>query len=75
MITGIFLVLTALATLALPGFSWRIWGASATGLLVGVIIGIATDYFTDDTKPIVGRVARASGSGPAFTVLSGVSYG
>lgn len=73
--TGIFLVLTALATLALPGFSWRIWGASATGLLVGVIIGIATDYFTDDTKPIVGRVARASGSGPAFTVLSGVSYG
>ncbi len=73
--TGIFLVLTALVTLVVPGFSWRIWGASATGLLVGVIIGIATDYFTDDTKPIVGRVARASGSGPAFTVLSGISYG
>ena len=73
--TAIFLVLTAIATAVFPGFSWRIWGASSVGLLVGVIIGITTDYFTDDTKPIVKRVAKASGSGPAFTVLSGVSYG
>ena len=73
--TAIFLVLTALATFFFPGFSWRIWGASSVGLLVGVIIGITTDYFTDDTKPIVKRVARASSSGPAFTILSGVSYG
>lgn len=73
--TAIFLILTALATVIFEGFSWRIWGASAVGLLVGVIIGITTDYFTDDTKPIVRKVARASRSGPAFTVLSGVSYG
>ncbi len=73
--TAVFLVLTAAATAIFEGFSWRIWGASATGLLVGVIIGITTDYFTDDTKPIVRKVARASGSGPAFTILSGVSYG
>ena len=73
--TAIFLVLTALATVVFDGFSWRIWGASAVGLLVGVVIGITTDYFTDDTKPIVKKVAHASSSGPAFTVLSGVSYG
>lgn len=73
--TGIFLVLTALATLVFDGFSWRIWGASATGLIVGVIIGLTTDYFTDDTKPVVQKVAHASQSGPAFTILSGVSYG
>ncbi len=73
--TGIFLVLTALATLIFDGFSWRVWGAAATGLMVGMIIGITTDYFTDDTKPIVKRVAHASESGAAFTVLSGVSYG
>ena len=73
--TAIFLVLTAIATAIFPGFSWRIWGASSVGLLVGVIIGITTDYFTDDTKPIVRKVAHASASGPAFTVLSGVSYG
>lgn len=72
--TGVFLVLTAIATAVFEGFSWRIWAASATGLLVGVVIGITTNYFTDDTKPIVQKVAKASGSGPAFTVLSGVSY-
>ena len=73
--TGVFLVLTAIATAVFEGFSWRIWGASAVGLLVGVIIGITTDYFTDDTKPIVRKVAHASGTGPAFTILSGISYG
>ncbi len=73
--TAVFLLLTAIATAVFPGFSWRIWGASSVGLLVGVIIGITTDYFTDDTKPIVQKVAHASSSGPAFTILSGVSYG
>ncbi len=73
--TAIFVVLTALATALFDGFQWRIWAASAVGLLVGVVIGITTDYFTDDTKPIVRRVARASRSGSAFTILSGVSYG
>ncbi|MDY2656952.1 MAG: sodium-translocating pyrophosphatase [Candidatus Limiplasma sp.] len=73
--TGLFIILTALATLIFRGFTWQIWGASTVGLLVGVIIGITTDYFTDDSKPIVQRVAHASRSGSAFTVLSGVSYG
>jgi len=73
--TGVFLALTALATLLFKGFEWRIWGASTVGLFVGVIIGLATNYFTDDNAPIVKRVARASKTGPAFTILSGVSYG
>jgi len=72
--TAIFGILTAAAT-ALFGFEWRIWGASAVGLLVGVIIGIASDYFTDDSKRPVHYVANASKSGPAFTILSGISYG
>lgn len=73
--TAIFLALTALATWLFEGFSWKIWGCAAAGLIVGVIIGLATDFFTDDTKPIVKKCARASKSGPAFTILSGISYG
>lgn len=73
--TGVFMVLTALVTWLVPGFSWRIWAAATVGLLVGVVIGITTDYFTDDSKPIVKRVAHASQTGSAFTILSGVSYG
>ena len=73
--TLLFIVLTGAATWFLDGFEWRIWGASAVGLVVGVIIGITTDYFTDDSKPIVRKVAHASQSGSAFTILSGISYG
>jgi K(+)-stimulated pyrophosphate-energized sodium pump len=72
--TAIYMVLTAAATFAF-GFEWRIWAACIVGLLVGVIIGIASDYFTNDTKKPVHNVAKASRSGPAFTILSGVSYG
>jgi K(+)-stimulated pyrophosphate-energized sodium pump len=72
--TGIFTALTAGATLIFQ-FDWRIWGATAVGLFVGVIIGISSDYFTNDDKKPVRYVAKASESGPAFTILSGVSYG
>ncbi|MDR0951816.1 MAG: sodium-translocating pyrophosphatase [Oscillospiraceae bacterium] len=72
--TAIYAVLTAGAT-ALFNFEWRIWGASAVGLLVGVIIGIVTDYFTDDRRSPVHKTAKASEKGPALTILSGVSYG
>lgn len=70
----LFGVLTAIATTVFH-FEWRIWFASAIGLAVGMIIGLATDYFTDDTKKPVHAVAKASESGPAFTILSGFSYG
>ena len=72
--TAIFAILTALATYAF-NFNWRFWGASFIGLMVGVIIGIATDYFTDDSKKPVHMVASASKLGPPFTILSGISYG
>jgi K(+)-stimulated pyrophosphate-energized sodium pump len=72
--TGIYIALTAVASLVLK-FPWQIWGACVVGLLVGVIIGITTDYFTDDSKKPVHFVAHASASGPAFTILSGISYG
>lgn len=72
--TTIFAVVTALVTWIFE-FEWRIWIASAVGLLIGVIIGITTDYFTDDKKAPVRNVAKASTSGPAFTILSGISHG
>ncbi len=72
--TLLFALFTAAAT-HFFGFEWRIWGASAIGLGVGLIIGLATDYFTDDRRSPVHRVAKASASGPAFTILSGLSYG
>lgn len=72
--TALFAVLTAAAT-SIFGFNWRYWGATIIGLGVGTIIGIASDYFTNDLRKPVRMVARASKTGPAFTILSGFSYG
>ncbi len=71
--TAVFGALTAAAT-ALFGMEWRVWGATAIGLIVGTIIGLTSDYFTNDAKPPVREVAKASESGPAFTILSGFSH-
>jgi K(+)-stimulated pyrophosphate-energized sodium pump len=72
--TAFFAGTTALATWLLK-FNWRIWGAAIIGLFVGVIIGVTTDYFTNDERKPVHKVAEASETGPAITILSGVSYG
>jgi K(+)-stimulated pyrophosphate-energized sodium pump len=72
--TGTYTCLTALAT-GFLGLEWRIWLAAIIGLVVGTIIGITSDYYTNDSKPPVHQVAIASKSGPAFTILSGTSFG
>lgn len=72
--TAIYFVLTAICTFVFS-FEWRIWGASMIGLMVGVVIGVASDYFTGDGRTPVITTAKASELGPAFTILSGVSYG
>ncbi|MGI6580122.1 MAG: sodium-translocating pyrophosphatase [Saccharofermentanales bacterium] len=71
--TAVYIILTAGLT-ALLNFSWRVWGAAAIGLAVGLIIGLTTDYFTNDERSPVRTVAKMSESGPAFTILSGISY-
>ncbi len=72
--TFLYIVFTAIATKLLD-LDWNIWGACIVGLIVGVVVGITTDHFTNDEKKPVRNVAHASNSGPAFTILSGVSYG
>ena len=71
---GVFAALTFIACLA-SGFELRLWGAAMVGMLAGVIIGITSDFFTGDDKKPVAKVAEACQGGPAFTILSGFSYG
>lgn len=74
--TGLFILFAVIVTLFIDlDGKWRIFFSTISGLLVGTLIGITTDYFTNDTKKPVRAVAKASELGPAFTVLSGTSYG
>lgn len=71
-------VLFAIFTLAATHFSnfdIRIWGATMVGMLIGVIVGVTSDYFTGDDKKPVRKVAESCQNGPAFTILSGFAYG
>ncbi len=71
---GIFAALTLAATLIFK-FDFALWGASMLGMVAGVVIGITSEFFTGDDKKPVAMVAKACQSGPAFTILSGFSYG
>lgn len=71
---GIFAVLTLAAFLAF-GYEIRLWGAAMLGMIAGVVIGFTSEIFTGDDKKPVSKVAEACKSGPAFTILTGMSYG
>lgn len=60
-------------------FGWRtgvgVWGSVATGLIVGIIIGKSSEYFTSaDFKPTK-AVAAQSQTGPATVIIAGISTG
>jgi K(+)-stimulated pyrophosphate-energized sodium pump len=51
------------------------WGVIITGLVVGIIIGRATDYFTSPAyKPTQGIAAHGLG-GPATVLIDGLAVG
>ena len=70
----IFLVLSATVSYFFS-IHWRLWVATIIGLVVGVLIGIVSDRFTNDKYTPVKDVAKMSQAGPAFTLLGGMSYG
>jgi len=54
------------------------WGfpvAVVAGLLVGTAIGFVSEYYTSDHYGPVRRIAKASETGPATTILGGISAG
>jgi len=60
-------------------FRWNpgagIWAAVGTGLIVGIIIGKASEYFTSaDFRPTQG-IAEQSETGPATVIIAGISTG
>ena len=71
--TGLYVVLSGVIT-ALGGFNWLYWGATMVGLAL-VPSSRFLDYFTNDRRKPVERWPVFLRSGPAFAIISGMSYG
>ena len=55
--------------------NWMIYFAILAGLLAGVLIGKATEYYTSDTFKPTRKLASSSETGSATTIISGLSLG
>jgi len=54
---------------------WGIWGAIVTGLITGIIIGRATEYYTSEEYRPTQKIAESSNTGPATVIISGLGMG
>jgi K(+)-stimulated pyrophosphate-energized sodium pump len=52
-----------------------IWGALVTGLLVGIVIGKATEYYTSEEYAPTQKIAANAATGPATVIISGLGMG
>ncbi|MBD3350324.1 MAG: sodium-translocating pyrophosphatase [Candidatus Lokiarchaeota archaeon] len=58
-----------------PILLWKNYAAGVIGLLAGVVIGMTTDYYTNDQKKPTQNIAESAESGHATVILSGFAYG
>ena len=49
--------------------------AAASGIVVGTIIGMVTEYYTSEEKAPVKGIAQSSQTGPATNIISGLAVG
>ena len=80
--TNVAMLLTVIATVAMAYLifddSDKPWGIAVSvigGLIVGWALGKTAEYYTSDQFGPVKKIAKQSETGPATTVLSGVSTG
>jgi len=73
--SSILILLALVVMVQLNFITWGLFGSVVAGLLCGVIIGQATEYYTsDEYKPTKGIAAQAV-MGPATTIIDGLATG
>jgi K(+)-stimulated pyrophosphate-energized sodium pump len=71
----LFLGVAILYMRGVPGGWWRPFLATAVGVLLAIIIDRITDYFTSTHATPVQEIKKAHDTGPATTILAGLSTG
>lgn len=52
-----------------------VWVAILAGLVVNVLVGFLTEYYTSNQRPPVQHIADSSQTGPATNIISGLATG
>ncbi|UCE16795.1 MAG: sodium-translocating pyrophosphatase [Candidatus Bathyarchaeota archaeon] len=58
-----------------PEIEMNLFYATLTGLIVGIIIGLTSDYYTSIDRTPARKTAESSKTGVAINILTGFSYG
>ncbi|MGR3310425.1 MAG: sodium-translocating pyrophosphatase [Candidatus Brocadiales bacterium] len=70
----IFITSAIIIHLVLPDH-FGVWGAIVTGLVVGLIIGKSTEYYTSDAYKPTRGIAEHAKTGPATVIIDGLATG
>lgn len=76
-VSSVLIILSSLAILKflnLPNV-WGNWAAIIVGLVVGILIGKVTEYFTSEAYAPTKRIAEQAQTGPATVIIGGMGTG
>ncbi len=59
----------------IPGGWWRPFLSTTVGILLAIVIDRLTEYFTSSHSAPVKEIRKATNTGPATTILSGIASG
>jgi K(+)-stimulated pyrophosphate-energized sodium pump len=68
------LSIVMLKLLQIPN-AWGVWGSVVTGLVTGIVIGKATEYYTSHGYAPTQAISAHANTGPATVVISGIGTG
>ncbi len=75
--SSILITVISAAVLHLLGLpnAWGVWGSLVTGLVVGIVIGKSTEYYTSHGYRPTVAIAEHARTGPATVIISGIGTG
>ncbi len=74
-VSSALIAIAAVPIIYLLGIPWSLLVAIVTGLVVGEVIGRATEYFTSDEHPPTQGIAAQGLTGPATVIIDGLAVG